>query len=272
MAIWKTFGFDNDTKKWLDAVAMTGGNVSFGAAQSVNSFVETCKASGVWDKLTDVGIFVGNDLNTALVKLKWAAGVTPYLTNNAFVEADYQERGVFGGLTGNGSTKYLDSQYTFFGTQNPNSIHLGAYVNATAVNGGDKMVLAANSSLLSNGISLRYRDSSLRYQYAPNAGGGSYINQTVNALTGFYVGVGSSAQRAVYSNGINITAATSALDIPTGTVSIPFQVFNDTRYPGTAWNGRLSFYSIGTNLTSGDANALSMAVNSLQSTFGRNLY
>lgn len=274
MANWKTYGLDNDTKRYLDAVAMTGGSISYGTAQAVNGFVETCKYSGVWDKLTDVGIFVGNDLNTALVKLKWGAGVTPYLTNIAFVEADYRERGAYAGLTGNGSTKSLDSQFTFYGTQNPDSIHLAAYIQGTPIIGGDDSVISAVTSFaLSNGINLKYRDNSLRYQYSPDAGANSYLGMTSNFLTGFFIGQGSQAARQVYGNGLILTSATASAGPTTGAFSSSFQLFGDTRVGAAAyWGGCLSFYSIGTNLSSGDANALSMAVNSLQSALGRNLY
>lgn len=74
------------------------------ADQAVAEFEGLLRRMGIWDGLDQALVYAGDSLASALVPLKGAAPI-----NYNFVEGDYTETG---GLVGDGSTKYLDSQQT----------------------------------------------------------------------------------------------------------------------------------------------------------------
>jgi len=98
---------DNDVKTYLSNVQMNGGRISDATLRSVNTFTVRLKESGVWAKIRDMGIYCGDNLAAALVKLKYPNGVSPVLENLNFEDSDYIERGASGGLKGNGLNKIL---------------------------------------------------------------------------------------------------------------------------------------------------------------------
>ena len=104
-----------DAQDWVNRVYANGGTVSTATAASVNTFCDAIDAASLRDRFYRMNIFAGSNLNAALVPLYRgpSLGGTQYGgttdTNNAFVGigTDYAETGASGGLTGNGSTKYL---------------------------------------------------------------------------------------------------------------------------------------------------------------------
>ncbi len=130
MAVYRTA--ESETKQYYTNLTANGGSISASSLNSVNELVKDLKLYGIWNKLEDIGIFCGDNLNSALTKLKGAQ--TSYLVNHNFVDADYVERGSTGGLKGNGTTKFLDSGFnvTLRGSANYNDLSIGLYWNGTA--------------------------------------------------------------------------------------------------------------------------------------------
>jgi hypothetical protein len=103
-----------DAQDWINRVYANGGTVSASTAAAVNTFAESIASSGLRDRFYRLNLFCGAGLNAALVPLYRgpSLGGTQYGgttdTNvGPFVTGDYNETGASGGLTGNGSSKYL---------------------------------------------------------------------------------------------------------------------------------------------------------------------
>src|SRR5437868_10169958 len=79
------------------AVTSAGGSLSGAQSSALNTFVMSAKATGVWSKLLEVGVFLGGTLASAAVKLKYP--VTQNCVLNSFVLGDLTSLG----LKGNGS-------------------------------------------------------------------------------------------------------------------------------------------------------------------------
>ena len=112
-----------EAEDFATRVTSAGGSLSAGQLAAVNRFIRDLKAGDVWNMLQDCGLFLGNGLSAALVKLKYSSG-NGLLTNFGFVSGDFNA-GV--GLTGDGSTNYLATGFT------PGlDWHLAAYRSAAA--------------------------------------------------------------------------------------------------------------------------------------------
>ncbi len=129
---------DPDVAAFYNTIVATGSSISRTSLGAVYNFVRDCKTAGIWNNLIMVAPFVGNDLNGALIKLKY--NTSAGLVNTAFVGGDYVETGVSGGLnpgTAN-STKHL----TYGDTYNLNNCSMAAWTNQfrTSIDGYGAMI------------------------------------------------------------------------------------------------------------------------------------
>lgn len=216
---------------------------------AVNQFVVEMKALGLWAKMDDIGVFVG-DFNTAQVKLKYASVST--LTNNGYVSGDY---GV-NGFTGS-SSKYFDTGYSVLATAQYDH-HLSIY-RPTVVS---STTGAIGSSYTATGGSDRFY-----IFHDGNVGEGSAFAAVSIGVghTSFGISANSADGAFAYQNGTRIWSANSSglNGRQSGTVLL-------NRAANTAGNGStLSFYSIGKGFSPTDASYFSTLVNQLQKRLGR---
>lgn len=120
-------GYDPDAAAYIARVeGASGDNQALETAvkDAINDFVVGCKADGIWSAIKASCILAGaRTLNGALQPL---VGVAP--ANNGFIGigTDYNRKL---GLTGNGSTKYLGTNFPE--NANPqNSMHLSVYATS----------------------------------------------------------------------------------------------------------------------------------------------
>jgi hypothetical protein len=91
---------------------------------AIHSFIKGCKNDGIWPSIKASCILAGaRTLTGALVPL---AGAAPTNVGGLFVSGDYNRKT---GLVGNGSTKYLDSNYAY-PTSLQNNCHVSGYYTA----------------------------------------------------------------------------------------------------------------------------------------------
>lgn len=111
-----------DAASWASRVVANGGSVG-SSLPAVNTFCKAIAAAGIRDRFYRLNLFCGNsDATLAAVRTPLYRG--PSLsgtqfgnatdTNANFVAGDYVETGSSGGLTGNGSTKYLNTGFQPF--------------------------------------------------------------------------------------------------------------------------------------------------------------
>ncbi|MBN3993896.1 MAG: hypothetical protein HWQ36_26280 [Nostoc sp. NMS2] len=130
-----TSKLDTDVANFKNRIIADGGTISNSSLQAHNTFVKSLKLGGIWDKCLEIATYAGNDLNAALVKLKYPSGIQSSLTNVGFVNADYSEITGLSGDTSN--TKYLKTGF-IPSVQLTSSLdaHLSVYArNTVAISG-----------------------------------------------------------------------------------------------------------------------------------------
>lgn len=181
-------------------------------------------------------------LSGALVPL---AADMPAPTNFNFVAGDYTRRT---GLTGNGTTKYLNSNY-MDNTDPQNDAHLSVYV-AQAGTGG------ANTSMSYAGVSRSVAPASLRLITRFNSFGGitaiGNYNRTGSAAAGInlnatgFLGNTRSASSSYIRRGLGVDIPTSGTSSAPAVASVAvFASNNEGSGVSRFANCQLSFYTIG---------------------------
>jgi hypothetical protein len=111
----RSTGFHPEAQAWRNRVITNGGTVSGSTLAAVNNFCRSIDAAGIRDRFYRLNLFCGTELSAALVPLyrgtsrsgSQFGGTTD--TNLNFVSGDFADTGAGGGLTGNGTSKYLNT-------------------------------------------------------------------------------------------------------------------------------------------------------------------
>ncbi len=80
---------DTSILDYSTRISQNGGGISSNDLSAISNFVSAAKDHQYWDKLIDVAPLAGNDLNAALVKLKYPANGSSIITNSGYQPADY---------------------------------------------------------------------------------------------------------------------------------------------------------------------------------------
>jgi hypothetical protein len=112
----RSSGFHPEAQAWRNAVIANGGTVSGSTLTAVSNFCRSIDAAGLRDRFYRLNLFAGTGLSAALVPLYRGQsrtgtqyGNTTDTNNGPFVSGDYVETGSTGGLTSNGTSKYLNT-------------------------------------------------------------------------------------------------------------------------------------------------------------------
>jgi hypothetical protein len=257
-------GYDADAQDFFDRVATNGGTISTATKGYVNTFVLAAKADSYWTKLTRINLFCGDDLAAAMTPLKVGGGDDPE-TNVNFVGGDYSEAT---GLTGNGSTKYLNTGL-LADALSANDTHIALYNRASSANGGRHG--AADSG-------------ELFIVYAPYSDGTFYsdmydenTDRTSAATGGTPYGFLVSTRRSttaheIYRNGSSLATNTTAVTGTLPTLEIYLFAANMATVVNHYNDAVLGAYSIGAGLTDTDVSNYSTDLNAFQTSLGRNSY
>lgn len=101
-SISPTYG--SEVTAWYAAVVAAGGTANEQTLDGLDAFVTAAKAKGYWSQLLRFNPFLGDQLAAALIPLKAGGGNATETNVGPFVAGDYT---LAGGLTGDGSTKWL---------------------------------------------------------------------------------------------------------------------------------------------------------------------
>jgi hypothetical protein len=129
-----------DAQDWIRRVYVSGGTVSSSTAAAVNDFCTAIDAAGIRDRFYRLNLFCGgtsgasDGLAACLVPLYRGQSRLGVQYGNAidintgpFAVGDYAETGANGGLTGNGSSKYLDTGFPMNTLPSTTSGHAAVY-------------------------------------------------------------------------------------------------------------------------------------------------
>jgi hypothetical protein len=230
--------FDADVISYISAVE-TADNQALepGVKTAINDFVVGCKADGIWSAIKASCIMAGaRTLSGALVPL---VGTGP--TSTSFVSGDYNRKT---GLLGDGSTKYLNTNRSNSADPQDNK-HMSLYVTSGPTRAGSTKYMMACSTV-GGSSSLIYASPS-QINMRINYGSAVTSVNLSGSITGF---LGVNRNNASTTNwrytGIDYT------DTNTSAAPNPANIFMYTRDPSnlaSASDARVSFYSIGTNVS-----------------------
>jgi hypothetical protein len=226
------FQFDDDASTYIEAVEAADTQALETATRyAINDFVIGCKQDGIWSAIKASCILAGaRTLTGALVPL---VGTAPTNPGGVFVSGDYDRET---GLIGDGSSKYLESNYTPVNAVS----HMGVYSTTSQLTNG-RTFIGASDGMLFYRIN-RHTDASFR---ANMPAGIISISSA-----GDFIGFGGVSQSA---SGLTVRAKSQTVTSSAtgGTLNnLPLYVFaqNSSSTSSAFISSRLAFYSIGESL------------------------
>ena len=270
-------GYGLDARDWQSRVVANGGSVSASTMKAVDTFCKEIVTAGIRDRFYRLNLFAGSDLSACLVPLFRGPDRTGTQygnatdTNNNFVSGDYVETGSTAGLTGNGSTKFLNTGLA------PNAATEIGATGHLAVHGVVNPSTSGNAVIGTDNGSNQFwwirQVGSASFQTTATYGGGVSTASITNAwLDGSLIlsTRRSATELEAYKNGVSV--ATVATIASPSALSIPFYVFASNRNNSAIIHAAntIGAYSIGASMTGAQATSYYNAMKTLQATLGRN--
>jgi hypothetical protein len=264
----------HDALDWARRVVTNSGSVSQSTLRAVSAFCDAIDRAAIRDRFYRLNLFCGTGLNACLVPLFRGPSLvgTQYGnttdTNLNFVSGDYTETGSTGGLnSGSNSTKYLRPGIA------PSDIAATPWNNHVAVYSRDLM--ATNSQFIgANSYSFFPGYSAGTRVFYRTVGSNSGLEGTLTTGSGHLVAVRTSATvAALYRNGsaVSSTATDNGTTTADANKLIIFGQGTTTETPVAYFSGRMQAYSLGVSMTASQASSYYTALQTLQTTLGRNL-
>jgi hypothetical protein len=280
----RSTGFHPEAQAWRNAVIANGGTVSGSTLTAVSNFCRSIDAAGIRDRFYRLNLFCGTGLSAALVPLYRGQrstatqhGNTTDTNTGPFVSGDYTETGTTGGLTGNGTTKYLATGLNPFsaGLAETN-FHTAGYFRDSINTSG--VFIGCVNSVAQRGVIFHPAFQTLgmyvRFGGLNNSG---IENGTLSARNGLLLGVRRPGGVG-FRNGANINATsvtTGSIAWSSAADSPALFVFarNDAQASPSQqpFNGRCQGYSIGLGMTDQQASDYHNAMQTFQTALSRNV-
>jgi hypothetical protein len=271
-----------EAQDWINRVYANGGTVSTSTASAVSTFCDAIEAAGIRDRFYRMGIFAGDNLNAALVPLYRGPtfGGTTYgnatdTNNGPFVSGDYTETGSTGGLTPNGTSKYLATGLNPFDAgMVETDFHTSGYFRE-AINTSGVFIGCVNSSAQRGVIfhpAYQAIGMYVRFGGLTNSG---IENGTLSARTGLLLGVrrpgGAGFRNGSNINATSVTSGSLAWNDSSASPALFVFARNDaTGSPSLQpFTGRSQAYSIGLSMTDQQAADFHTAMQAFQTALGR---
>ena len=268
-----------DAQDWINRVYANGGTVSASTANAVNQFCVDIENAGIRDRFYRLNLFCGNSdasLNAVRTPLFRGPSLTGTQfgnttdTNLNFGPGDYAETGASGGLTGNGTTKYLntgfptntlsagDRHLAFYANTWPNEIYR-EFIGSESAAGAGAQQFALGHQIEATRVHFRFASTSGRVPSAVISGGAFWVGTSGTTTTG-----------RIFRNGILSGDGTLTAATPTSSQIFVFAINRaSTPAPESLFPGRGSGYSIGAHMTDAQALAYNNAMQTFQTALGR---
>jgi hypothetical protein len=266
-------GVHPEAAAWRSAVVANGGSVSASTMKAVSDFCSAIDSANLRDRFYRLNLFCGTGLNACLVPLYRGPslsgtqhGNVTDTNNGPFSSGDYVETGASGGLTGNGSTKYLDTGLSQRYPPTESDRHVSAY--ASTLSAADSLLGSYDFPAPVGYYDLFCSASATNIEWYS---GGNFNAATGPAAAGFWMGTGT-VNKTLYKNGVSVgSSAVGANSTSVSTLSFLVFGFNNAGVAGNIYNGRLAAYSLGLSVTGTQAAAYNAAIQAFQTALGRNV-
>ena len=272
-----------EAQDWINRVYANGGTVSTSTASAVSTFCDAIESAGIRDRFARLNLFCGSSLNAALVPLYKSLSFggaslgNATDTNNAFVGVgtDYAETGASGGLTGNGTSKYLNTGLTVSNIGTPASGHMSVYHGQSSGVNSNRYYMGANDAATSNRFYLGTDAFSTASVF------GSYSSAVNASQTLAAQGHGAAGHRILsretdsvlthYHNGSVVATNTTTITPAVSTAAFAVFAANRNATVDRFHNSWIAAYSIGLGLNSTQAANYRTIMQTFQTALGRNV-
>lgn len=270
---------NEDAKIWIDNVYSNGGTVSTTTASAVNTLCNSINSNNLRNKFYRMNLFCGNNLNAAMVPLYKGPDISIqygsiYDIGNNLVSLDYKETGIGAGVSGDGSSKYINTNLA--PSQMPGNGrtgHIGAYITKSTTINNSRILGSSTSSgaeryEIYHGIST----NSMGSVYSGPGGGGTILSYKNNAQEFYIVNRNSVTNARFYTGGQGrVVTSTNISGQLTEISSAPFVALARNTDTGVAnySNASICIYSIGTALTDSEHSALYTIIETFNTALGR---
>jgi hypothetical protein len=266
-------GVHPDAAAWRSAVVANGGSVSASTMRAVSTFCAAIDAAGIRDRFYRLNLFAGNSdasLNAVRTPLYRgpSLGGTQYGnaldTNNNFVAGDYAETGASGGLLGNGSSKYLNTGLQTDALPDPAIGHLSAYVTGqTSSRAG---WISAFGAGFVNASQVEYNADGNTFR---SWGREQLLATTPGTVDHLLVTRGGTTDQRAYDDGALVNTTTTLTTMAGSSAALTVLARNVDGSVGAYSDGRVSFYSIGDNVSTAQVSSFYAALLAFQQALGR---
>lgn len=261
---------------WANRVRANGGSVSGSTLTAVSRFCASIAAAGIRDRFYRLNLFCGT-ADASLVAVRTPLYRGPSLagaqygntldTNINFAITDYAENS---GLTGDGTSKYLNTGFNVDQLPGAANCHLSSYIRGTQNIASARALVG----VLFNGVTDRYRlflniSTAGNYAITSELGKASQVGagQRLNANGGLLVSSRTSTTSlTLYDDRVSIGTASDSTAETTG--AFPFFVFARSG-PTEYYNGIMAGYSIGAGMSQSQVTSYYNAMNAFQTELGR---
>lgn len=260
---------DSIIRDWSSRITANSGSVSINVLNAADTFITTCKNSGVWDKLQRLNLFAGDQLAACLIPIINTYGGAADINTN-FVEADYSQTG---GLNSDGVTKRLNTNFIPNSSIGATSCHLSTYI-ITGVPGSS--ITMGCTTYGANNIQFRiatnYNDAAVKSlviigDYNGGANPQFQMYSATGITQGFIVVTKPSVNEMYMSkSGTTYLSNTSTYVGLTTLPTQPVYIFvnNDNGSPGQYTDATMGSYSVGSGLSLTQVSGYSFAMQNFQ--------
>ena len=254
--------FDADAVAFFTRVTTAGGSLSNTEKVAVNQLVLDMKSAGIWSAMKAVYPMVGASAAACAQNLKSSSFTGTFTSGWTFAST---------GVTGNGTSAYMDTNFSPFVSSTANSFHLSLYSRTnTNVNAYDFAVNNNSANAYNPEYSIRMQRADLKMSTVMGDYNNQFIAETVANSLGFGIGTRTASNAMkLYKNGtaLNSQTATSSTTYPNYNVYLGATNFGGS---GSGYSSRqYAFASIGDGLTDTQASNFYTAVQAFQTTLSR---
>jgi hypothetical protein len=258
--------YDSEVLSWINNVGINGGSVSQSTKDAVNTFMVSIKAAGLRSKIARLNLYAGTGLGACKSPLIYDAGDNATDTFQNFVSGDYSEST---GLTGDGSTKYVNSRVTsanMYALDSTNhSTSYGAYVRTASDH--DSLTMGVYNLSVYDYLAV----SRVGHSYFCMSDFTKFIDVTESNGTGFYLGeYNSTTDGKLYRNGSQIGTSTNLGSRGNSAHYIYVHAMNNFNSSALYFTTRtLAGYMMGTGFNATEQSDLRNAWQTFQTALGR---
>ena len=245
--------YDADAQAFFDRVTTAGGSLTTTEKNATNQLVLDMKSAGIWTAMKAIYPMVGASAAACAQNLKSSSFTGTFTSGWTFAST---------GVTGNGTSAYMTTGFVPSIDGSLNNAHL-CYYSRTQNSGGNGFELGSSGG--TDEFYLTYAAFSNQYFAVNNAGAG-YNALPTTTKTLIFSRVSSTQGKIYYNGSLHQTLSVTSNSLNTRNVYLgAMNGIANTFYS----NKQCAFASIGDGLTDTQANDLTTAINTFQTTLSR---